>query len=227
MATGTGRKNQTSKTGAGFRKREPRSRFLFIALTTLTIAAVGAGCAVFTGRPVQEMADTAAALRAAREVQADTLAPELFRQASEWYQTAKNEYKLKNFEAARDAANKSRRYAETAEFEAIKSSGVRSDVNIPDPIADTNPLPGQGDVPTAAPPAAAPPPYPYPSPTPTPFTEYDKRKAEEDEAARRKEEEQKKANQPATQPAFAAPNQVTPTFQSPSGPTSPGGTATP
>ena len=82
------------------------------------------------------MSDTAAAIRAAREVQADTLAPELFRQANEWFFKAKNEYKFKNFEMADDYAQKARRYAEQAEFTSIQSGGSRSDQTAPDPLSN-------------------------------------------------------------------------------------------
>lgn len=82
-----------------------------------------------TGRPTQEMYDTAAAIRAAREVQADTLAPDLFRLANEWFQKARKEYKFKNFKEAKEYVDLARRYAEQAEFEAVKSGATRSDVS--------------------------------------------------------------------------------------------------
>jgi hypothetical protein len=79
------------------------------------------------------MSNTAAAINAAKEVQADTLAPELFRQADEWFGKAKYEYKLKNFALASDHAKKARKFAEQAEFDSIKVGGNRSEIEkIPD-----------------------------------------------------------------------------------------------
>lgn len=71
------------------------------------------------------MSDTAAALRAAREVQADTLAPELYRQASALFFKAKQEYKIKNFLQAKELALQAQKLAEEAEFEALRSGGLR------------------------------------------------------------------------------------------------------
>src|SRR4051812_24234163 len=55
------------------------------------------GCSLLATRPLQEMSDTSAAIRAAKEVQADTLSPEFYRQSNEWFFKAKHEYKFKNF----------------------------------------------------------------------------------------------------------------------------------
>ena len=115
------------------------------------------------------MSDTAAAIRAAREVQADTLAPEFYREANEWWNKAKKEYKFKNFKLALDYSGKARRLAERAEFESIRNGGTRSQVDTPpDPFAR----------PEA--PAAKYEPYQYPTPVGTPQESYDQRKAEED-----------------------------------------------
>src|SRR4051812_15013227 len=95
---------------------------LVLPLLALSLAA-GAGCSIFHSRPVQEMSDTQAAMRAAKEVQADTLAPEIYRQASDWWQRAKREYKLKNFAMAHEYADKARAFAEQAEFEAVRGGG--------------------------------------------------------------------------------------------------------
>lgn len=105
------------------------------------------------------MSDTAVAIRAAREVQADTLAPELFRQSNEWFSKAKNEYKFKNFKQAKEYSDKARFFAEQAEFEAIRNGGNRSDMAPPDPGAPPPP----------------PAPYDYPTPTGTPVESYDER----------------------------------------------------
>ena len=112
-------------------------------------------------RPVQDMSDTASAIRAAREVQADTLAPELYRQANEWFFKAKREYKFKNFSLATSYSDKARLFAEDAEFEAIRNGGNRNG----DSAGTTDPLASglTGPVEKAAPPAPAAP-YVYPTP---------------------------------------------------------------
>lgn len=123
------------------------------------------GCSILHTRPVQLMSDTAAAIRAAREVQADTLAPDYFRQANEWFFRAKNEYRLKNFKFAKENAEKARLYAEQAEFIAIQSGGSRTELPILDPLTD-GPL--GSDKQPAPTPTPEPSPYSYPTPTGTP-----------------------------------------------------------
>jgi hypothetical protein len=132
------------------------------ALALLSICSGLASCAVFTSRPTQEFSDTAAALRAAKEVQADVLAPELFRQADDWFFKAKREFKFKNFRDAKEYAAKARKFAEQAEFEALRNGGSRADEAPKD---------------TAPPTTAKPTPYEYPSPTPTPAEEIERKNA--------------------------------------------------
>lgn len=109
------------------------------------------GCSLTVTRPVQEMSDTAAALRAAKEVSADTLAPDLFRGASEAYIKGRNEYRMKNFVVAKDHLAKAKRLAEQAELEALVNGAKRqSAVNLEDA------------------PTVAPAPYDYPTPRGTP-----------------------------------------------------------
>ena len=120
-----------------------------------------AGCSILYTRPVQEMSDTTAALRAAREVQADTLAPEFYRQANEWFSRAKHEYKFKNFKLAKEYADRARGFAEQAELESLRNGGIRSDLNPPE----------------AAPPP--PPPYPYPEKAGVSLETYEQNKTQE------------------------------------------------
>ena len=134
------------------------------------------GCSLFTTRPVQEMSDTGAAIRAAREVQADVLAPDLFRRANELFFKAKREYKFKNFKEAQEFAEESRKLAEQAEFDAIRGGAVRSDEATPDPYSE---LPAGAPAGKKAPPAAKPEPYDYPAPQPIPADQYDQRMQEE------------------------------------------------
>ena len=101
------------------------------------------------------MSDTQAALKAAREVQSDTLAPELYRNANEWFFKARQEYKLKNFKLAQEYAEKARYFAEQAEFEAIRNGGNRTDQAPADPIMTApsmeQPKPEEAPTPTGTP----------------------------------------------------------------------------
>jgi len=82
-------------------------------------------CSLFVGRPIQEFSDQDAALKAARELGAQTAAPELYRKAEEYSIRALNEYKAKNFLVAREYAVKSREYAEKAEWLALLKGQTR------------------------------------------------------------------------------------------------------
>ncbi|MCM2279664.1 MAG: DUF4398 domain-containing protein [Oligoflexia bacterium] len=120
-----------------------------------------ASCSIFATRPVQEMSDAAAAIRAAREVQAETLSPEYFRQANEWFGKARREYKFRNFHEARAYIKKARRYAEQAEFEAIRANGTRAEAS-PEPHPE-NPSASESHVSSES---------EYATPTPIPAGNY-------------------------------------------------------
>ena len=153
---------------------------------------MSSSCSVFATRPVQDMSDTTAAIRAAKEVQADTLAPELYREATEWFFRARKEYNFKNFQLAQEYAIKARRFAENAEFEALRNGGNRTDVAPPDQATQVqNPEP-------------APSPYAYPTPQGTPADVYEQRKAE-DEARKQREEELQNRTQPTPTPTKTQP----------------------
>jgi hypothetical protein len=183
------------------------SRFL-LGSTVLSILLFSGSCAVFATRPVQDMSDTEAALRAAKEVQADTLAPELYREANEFWFKARKEYRFKNFALAQEEAIKARRFAEQAEFEALRNGGNRTDVAPVDQAIQSPSQPAAG-----ATPEASPSPYSYPTPEGTPADEYQQRKTE-DEARKAKEAQ---ANQPAAPQATDTPPAVLspPTFAVP------------
>lgn len=106
-------------------KASRRALFLFFALTL-------GGCSLFHDRPIQLMSETAAALKAAREVSADSLAPEKFRLANEAYFRAQNEYRLKNFAVAEKYAKRARRLAEESEFDALRQGSSRTSLLPPD-----------------------------------------------------------------------------------------------
>ena len=131
----------------------PGSRSSRLILTLLAALLCNA-CSVVATRPRQEMANTAAAIRAAREVSADSVAPEFFREAEEWYFKARQEYRLKNFARSRDAADRARVAAEKAEFQAILGGSKRVSINstseaAPEPVAPeaTSPAPEAAPVP--------------------------------------------------------------------------------
>jgi hypothetical protein len=111
-------------------------------------------CSLMKERPIQLMSDTSAALRAAKEVSADTLAPELYRRATDAYFRAQNEYRMKNFAIAEDYANRAKRLAEEAEFEALKQGSNRTSLLPPEePVAPPPPseiAPPRGELATEA-----------------------------------------------------------------------------
>lgn len=125
----------------------------FILILQLTFVIFLVSCSLAVTRPVQEMSDTAAALKAAKEVNADTLAPELYRKATESYLRAQNEYKMKNFSIALEEALEAKSLAEDAEFEALQKGATRTSLI---PIEEPAPVPT---------------PYDYPVPTGTPASQ--------------------------------------------------------
>lgn len=134
-----------------FSKRALQLGCSFSFSLLITAAIIQPGCSLTVTRPIQEMSDTAAALRAAKEVSADTLAPDIFRSANEAYIKGRNEYRMKNFVVAKDHLAKAKRLAEQAEVEALVNGAKRqSAVNLEDA------------------PTIAPQPYDYPSPRGTP-----------------------------------------------------------
>lgn len=120
------------------------------ALTVLAVAVVMtlSGCAITATRPVQEMANSAAAIKAAKEVQADVLAPEIFRQSTELFFKAKRAYKFKEYKDAKELAFRARVTAEEAELESVLNGGNRQSLD-KDPLSETK-TPPESD-PTATP----------------------------------------------------------------------------
>jgi hypothetical protein len=142
----------------GFRSHSYRGCGLFAFLWALS------GCSITAVRPAQEMSNMEVAIRAAKEVNADVLAPELFRMAQEAGMKARRDYKLKNFKEARDLADQARTFAEKAEFTSIQSGGKR-DVIPEDPLASPSyPLETISPKSPGEPPATAPAPGQAPAP---------------------------------------------------------------
>lgn len=105
-----------------------RGRYGTLLILTGAIGLTPAACSIATTRPVQEMSYADSALRAARDLHADSLSAELFRAATEVYSNAKREYRLKNFDTARKYALKSMRLSERAEFDAYLKGGATPEV---------------------------------------------------------------------------------------------------
>lgn len=159
--------------------------FYLSRLWILSVTVVcGVSCALVATRPVQEMSDAVAAIRAAREVQADVLSPDNFRQAMDLFEQAKREYRFKDFAIAKEHADDSRVLAEKAEVDALLSGGARasSEDKIPDPLGDGFQS-GQGSANALSKPKAEP--YVYPTPTPVPAEEMAQRQIQEQGAANR------------------------------------------
>lgn len=97
------------------------------------------------------MSDASAAIKAAKGIQADTIAPELYREANEWWRRARHEYRFKNFDLASQYAKKARLLAEQAEFEAMQSSGQRAEAPAPEPTPTSTSAPYAYPTPTAIP----------------------------------------------------------------------------
>lgn len=98
--------------------------FTRFAVLSLGLGAVTAGCSLAVTRPIQEMANAEVAIRAAKDLNADSLVPEIFRAANESFYKAKRDFRLKDFDNARANALKAMRLAEQAEFEAYRMGGA-------------------------------------------------------------------------------------------------------
>ncbi len=105
------------------------------SLVALYFVNAFAGCTITAVRPAQEMSNMEVALRAAKEVNADVLAPELYRMGLESGMAARREYRFKNFFQAKQSADQARNFAERAEFEAIRNGGKREAIP-QDPLAE-------------------------------------------------------------------------------------------
>lgn len=117
---------------AGIRLGESRFSYFNLFIVFLTLSS----CSLVATRPVQEMSNARAALQAAKEVQADILAPDLFQQADEQFFKARREFRYKNFKEAKEYASIAQNLAEKAEFEALLN-GAKRDTVPTDPYNDS------------------------------------------------------------------------------------------
>ena len=93
-------------------------------VSLLVLCTGGVSCALTATRPNQEMSNAEVALKAAKDLNADSLVPEVYRSAVDNYFKAKRDYRLKDFENARLHAIRTTRLAEQAEFEAYRLGGA-------------------------------------------------------------------------------------------------------
>ncbi len=84
------------------------------------------GCGLATTRPKLEMSLAQVAFMAAKEAQADSKAPSLYRKAEYYYLKAKSAYKRKYFNKAQQYANLSKKYSERAEYIAIRKKTLEN-----------------------------------------------------------------------------------------------------
>ena len=94
------------------------------AVLSLGLGLVTVGCSLAVTRPIQEMANAEVAIKAAKDLNADSLVPEIYRSANESFYKAKRDFRLKDFDNARKGALKATRLAEQAEFEAYRMGGA-------------------------------------------------------------------------------------------------------
>lgn len=97
-------------------------------LAVLAFGLAVSGCTLTATRPLQEMSNAEAALKAAKDLHADSLSPTNYRIAVESFFKAKREYKLKNFDAAQKYALRTMKFAERGEFEAYLKGGATPEI---------------------------------------------------------------------------------------------------
>jgi hypothetical protein len=92
-----------------------------LGLTLLVLLQLAA-CSLATTRPKLEMTMAQTAFVAARNANAQTLAPGLYRKAEFYYLRAKSHYRRKYFNKAKQYAILSKEYSEKAEFVAVQKA---------------------------------------------------------------------------------------------------------
>jgi hypothetical protein len=94
----------------------------FTQILLLFLFSLFVSCALTATRPKIEMSLAASAFLAAQEAKAHILAPGLFRKAEVFYIKAKSAYRRKYFSKAKQFATLSQKFAEQAEFLAVKKA---------------------------------------------------------------------------------------------------------
>lgn len=93
--------------------------FLLIILTV-------SACGLATTRPKLEMRMAQSAFVAAKEANAQTLAPGLYRKAEYYYLKAKSAYKRKYFNKAQQYAILSQKFSEKAEYISVRKKALEN-----------------------------------------------------------------------------------------------------
>jgi hypothetical protein len=93
-------------------------------LNLLFLCFMMSACGLTTTRPKVEMSLAQAAFLAAKEAGADVHASGQFRQAEDYYLKAKSAYRRKYFNKAKEYAVLSKKYAEQAEYSAIRKKAL-------------------------------------------------------------------------------------------------------
>lgn len=88
----------------------------------IVLSIILTACGLATTRPKEEMNMAQAAFLAAKTAKAEVHAPGLFRKAEVYYLKAKSAYRRKYFNKAKQYATLSQKFAEQAEFAAIKKA---------------------------------------------------------------------------------------------------------
>jgi hypothetical protein len=101
-------------------------RISSLLIKLLTFVFISA-CGLATTRPKLEMSLAQAAFLAAKESKAEEFSPSLFRKAEIYYLKAKSAYRRKYFNKAKAYAELSQKFAERAEFDAVKKSVIQSE----------------------------------------------------------------------------------------------------
>lgn len=98
---------------------------LFLCSFFLLLLLAFQGCGLTTARPKLELSMATAALLAAKDAKANTLAPNLYRKAEVYLLKARSSYKRKYFNKAKQFALLSKQFSEKAEFVAVRQSSVQ------------------------------------------------------------------------------------------------------
>lgn len=85
-----------------------------------------ASCGLATTRPKLEMRMAQSAFIAAKDANAQTLAPGLYRKAEYYYLKAKSSYKRKYFNKAKQYAILSQKFSEKAEYISIRKKALEN-----------------------------------------------------------------------------------------------------
>lgn len=183
-----------------------RNRTHLKNLIILGLAAGGFGCSLAATRPIQEMSNAEVAIRAARDLNADSLVPDIFRAANDAFYKAKRDFRLKDFENSKKHALRATRLAEQAEFEAYRLGGAT-----PEAASRLSAPEGSYADPEAAfrentaiePPSEPSAKYNEPSvpPEPEPGIDYNQYVREQEEAARRQKEAEEKEKEKKDKPS--------------------------